>query len=234
MNATPTWVLSALLGTALVASAAAAQAPVIGPGREDEVMALFAPYGLGERVAPGWTLDSVELEPTRIRAIMRSDEGLASLTLEHPSNAPEGAVSSPSFAVIQEGDPRSQAARATLMRALRVNDRGDFWEGPSPRESHLFAPHQRASPLNLGRARGPGARGGRARAGPEAPSRVLSRAAEGWRREESWRSAPGGRHGIGVGPPDDVSTDAQCSSTRRMAGSSSSAISDVQGGKTSR
>lgn len=117
-----------LLGAAAGASA---QGPIIGPGREEEVTALLAPHALGEEVADGWTLHAIRIGAHRITVSLRAADGAeARLELAHPEHAPDASARAPSFAVLQPDDPASAAARAALLRALRANDDGTFWDEP--------------------------------------------------------------------------------------------------------
>jgi hypothetical protein len=124
--------LSLLFTTLLVllcARPAAAARPVIPPNREAEVQALFHPHRLGDAVAPGWTLRSIEIDLATIRVWLAGpEEQLGELTLDHPDYAPPGSRPGKSFAraVIQQ-PPGSAPAFAVLLTALERNDDGRFW-----------------------------------------------------------------------------------------------------------
>ena len=97
-------------------------AQYIGPGREAEVQALFAPHALGDEVAPGRVLVRLRIEPTSIHV------GLAPTADDAPDGwvelqRPDGrARDVPSF-VVAGDDP----ARAAIVRAVQRNDDGTFW-----------------------------------------------------------------------------------------------------------
>lgn len=144
------WVASwVVVGTSIGAAPAAAaappvrlcygpdgRAPVVGPGQEAEVEALFAPYKdgapLGE-VAPGWVLRSLSVDRDAIRAdLVGPGDAHASLTLRPHSCVPAlvSALAtidtSPSFVAL--GVPALEAPGVSaLMAAVTRNDRGGFW-----------------------------------------------------------------------------------------------------------
>ena len=116
--------------------------PVIVPGREAEILALFEPHAFGEEITPGWTLHSFRIEVATIEIWLEGpgESGGAHLRLAHPEYGPEDALELPSFDLeTVERSPGSDAAIEVLVATLRANDSGEFWgrkvsyagEGPS-------------------------------------------------------------------------------------------------------
>ncbi len=110
-------------------SRAAAERPVIPPGREAEIVALFEPYAFGDELAPGWVLHSMNIDKaTVIIWIAGPQETYARVLLDHPDYAPRGAEPLPSFAwSIAESPPGSEQALANLRARVESNDDGRFW-----------------------------------------------------------------------------------------------------------
>lgn len=123
--------LALVLVTLLLPRFAEASRPVIEPGREAEIVALFDPHALGDELAPGWTLHSFSIEIGTIHLwIAGPDDAYAHLTLDHPDLAPKQARILEGFALaIVEQPPGSEAAVASLSEALERNDKGQFWRG---------------------------------------------------------------------------------------------------------
>ncbi len=109
------------------AVAVAGERPVIEAGREDEVMALFAPYRLNGELGEGWSLHRVEILATRIEVRgVASDGREAMFFLEHPSRT--GRRDTPSFAVVVDTEHKPPRAFVEpLVAAVRSHDDGDFW-----------------------------------------------------------------------------------------------------------
>jgi hypothetical protein len=112
----------------LCASLAAAEpSPVIQAGREAEVLALFAPFGLGQEVRDGYRLWNVRIEPTRIQVELRDAADVpATFALVHGHDGEHTA----SFSVRRDPSTKSgAAARATdaLIDSAKKNDHGGFW-----------------------------------------------------------------------------------------------------------
>ncbi len=105
--------------------------PVIGPGQERAVLALFAPHELGGEVRAGHVLWNVSIERSRVVVTLRAaDESETTLTLMHPDDAPEHAARTSSFGIVEDGATASAPTRArrALLEVIRANDRGGFWE----------------------------------------------------------------------------------------------------------
>ncbi len=123
------------------------EVPVIEAGREQEVLALFAPYGLGDEVRPGWRLSDVRIEQTRIVARLAGpDEAEVEVRLEHPDEAEDARAETRSFAVGWQGE--AEAARA-VAEAVARNDRGRFWRmqarvRPDPEQALAWSRGSRA------------------------------------------------------------------------------------------
>ncbi|MCC6647133.1 MAG: hypothetical protein IT374_16365 [Polyangiaceae bacterium] len=126
----PRWLVACLTVAAAWLMAATARAgedvaPSIEAGREAEILALFAPISLGAEVTPGWRLMNVEVGARAIRCVVDGPGGAhATLTLSHPSSAPD-ARASRSFALVAE--PAGHAALDALEARVMANDRGGFF-----------------------------------------------------------------------------------------------------------
>ena len=120
------WV-RALLAWLALADVAQAQVPVIEPGREAQVLALFAPYALGTDVQPGVRFSGISIDRSSITATVTSSDGTAQLVLLHPRspNAPSRRTVSFALRVQGNGDPR--AAAGLLADAVSQNDQTPFW-----------------------------------------------------------------------------------------------------------
>ncbi|PRQ03746.1 hypothetical protein ENSA5_12960 [Enhygromyxa salina] len=103
--------------------------PVIVPGREAEITALFQPYAVGEELAPGWALHSFSLDVSTINVwISGPDQSYAQLSLDHLDYAPPDARALDGFALkVVEQPPGSAAAVEALVAAIERNDDGSFW-----------------------------------------------------------------------------------------------------------
>ncbi len=122
-------------------SATAEPVPVIEAGREDEIRALVLPYRTGTVVRDGFELESISVQRTFIRLLLRGPgDSEAALRLEHPSataalaegaTSPDGArlaTRSASFALLVEESPAAAAAALNaLIDAVAANDPGHFW-----------------------------------------------------------------------------------------------------------
>lgn len=129
------WVRVALVGLVLLAiwlslpTPAAAERPVIPPGREAEILALFEPHALGDELAPGWTLHSMRIDKaTVIIWVAGPDQSHAQVALDHPDYGPRGSEPLPSFAwSVVESPPGAEPALANLRDRIAANDDGRFW-----------------------------------------------------------------------------------------------------------
>jgi hypothetical protein len=129
------WVRGALLGVLLLAiwlswpARASAERPVIPPGREVELLALFQPYELGDELAPGWTLHSMNIDKaTVILWIAGPKQAFGKVALDHPDYGPRGAEPLPSFAwSVAESPPGAEPALRNLRERIAANDDGQFW-----------------------------------------------------------------------------------------------------------
>lgn len=125
----------ALAGLVLLAiwlswpSRASAERPVIPPGREAEIIALFEPYAFGDELAPGYVLHSMNIDrATVIIWIAGPQDTYARVQLDHPDYGSRGAEPLPSFAwSVAEAPPSAEAALAKLRGAIVNNDDGRFW-----------------------------------------------------------------------------------------------------------
>ena len=125
-------VLLLLLLLALLPRPALASRPVIVPGREAEIEALFLPHRLGEEVADGWTLHSFAIDQGTIEITLvdgAEPPRTARMSLDHPDYGPRGARILPGFAVtVLEEPPGSAVAIEALSTAIASNDDGAFWQ----------------------------------------------------------------------------------------------------------
>lgn len=108
---------------------ASAERPVIPPGREAEILALFEPYALGDELAPGFVLHSMNVDrATVIIWIAGPRETYARVLLDHPDYAPRGAEPLPSFAwSVAQAPPEAEPALLELRERIASNDDGRFW-----------------------------------------------------------------------------------------------------------
>lgn len=103
--------------------------PVIEPGREDDVRALFAPHALGDEIE-GWLFHSIAIDREVIRVRVERGDERREMVLAHPGGSPG---QSASFAI--ELDDDAGPALDALFEAVRRNDAGGFWRaeaGPDP------------------------------------------------------------------------------------------------------
>ena len=129
-------------------AAAPEERPIIKPGREAEILALFQPHEMGAQLAPGWTLHSFKVDMGTIRVFVTdADEEAAQLTLDHPNFGPEGAQALEGFALqIVAQPPGSEVAVEALVAAIEANDDGSFWA----EETTVYAEEPREHPLGIG------------------------------------------------------------------------------------
>lgn len=129
------WVRVTLVGWVLLAiwlswsAPASAERPVIPPGREPEILALFEPHALGDELAPGWTLHSMNVDKaTVIIWVAGPQQTYAKVLLDHPDYGPRGAEPLPSFAwSVAESSPGAEPALENLRGCIAANDDGRFW-----------------------------------------------------------------------------------------------------------
>jgi len=110
------------------AAAQVGQVPIIEAGREDETLALFAPYTLTGEVSDGFRLMNVRIEATYIACeLVGPGDDTASVRLEHPDYADDSDGETASFAVRREAssDAGRRAADA-IYAAILENDPGGF------------------------------------------------------------------------------------------------------------
>ncbi|HLT38533.1 MAG TPA: hypothetical protein VK034_19735 [Enhygromyxa sp.] len=118
-----------LLITLLLPRPVSASRPVIPPGREDEILALFDPYGLGDEITPGWTLHSFSIDVATINVwLVGPDQAYVHLTLDHPDYGPPYKQRLDGFTLaVVEQPPGSEAAIAEITATIERNDDGEFW-----------------------------------------------------------------------------------------------------------
>lgn len=127
----------------------------IEPGREREVLALFAPYELGREVKDGWKLWNVGIARQSIQVELRGPNELkAFLTLTERVDASEASAS---FGITRDAGCVSGPARPaadSLVAALGKNDAGGFWRARTvsteqSREASPSSPVAVAWPLGV-------------------------------------------------------------------------------------
>jgi hypothetical protein len=122
-------IATAALATLLTAGSADAERPVISAGREGEIAALLAPHRLGDDLAAGWTLHSVNVEVATIHVwISGPGQRFAHVTLDHPDHAPPNSRRLGGFALTRVDEPPgAEPAVAALVAALAHHDTDAFW-----------------------------------------------------------------------------------------------------------
>ncbi len=106
---------------------------VLRAGREKDILALFAPYGLGSKVTEHWKLWSVAIEAQRIDISLRDPNGHDEhFALVHPDDALNVPERTSSFALQRASlkDASSREAAELLFQAVNKHDHGGFWEEP--------------------------------------------------------------------------------------------------------
>lgn len=117
----------------LVGFDAVAAPRVLRPGREKDILALFAPYGLGSKVTNHWKLWSIAIEAQRVEVHLQDPSGHDErFTLVHPDEASDVSERTSSFALQRASlkDSSSQEAATLLFQAANKHDHGGFWEEP--------------------------------------------------------------------------------------------------------
>ena len=105
--------------------------PVIAAGREQDIVALLKPWGIGQEVVPGWALENVSIEATRLRCVFAGPGGQSrALILTYPGRAPNAPERTRSFALLREappGPPPVPDPLDAMAAAVKQNDTTDFW-----------------------------------------------------------------------------------------------------------
>jgi hypothetical protein len=113
--------------------------PVIAAGRENDILALIRPWTMGQEITPGWVLDGIQIESTRIRYVLRSrDGGQRALAVEFPGRVPQAKETTKNFALLREPAgvaPPSPDPLDVLAAAVAKNDVGTFWPAEAPNDS---------------------------------------------------------------------------------------------------
>ncbi|PRQ06437.1 hypothetical protein ENSA7_37560 [Enhygromyxa salina] len=121
------------VSAAAPAGSSADTRPVIVPGREAEITALFQPHTAGDELTPGWRLHSFSINVGTISVWiegpeLESQRSYALLTLDHLDHAPPNSRALTGFALkVLDQPPGSEAAVAKLVEAIAANDDGSFW-----------------------------------------------------------------------------------------------------------
>ncbi len=130
----PLAVLVLALGGAARAQVPSDGLPVITEHRESEILALFKPYDLGKEIAPGWHLEDIGIDATKIKIKLEGpNKAAAGARLELPRRTPS-TETTPSFSVIRDPGAPPDGAKAldALIDAVRKNDNGKFWPATAP------------------------------------------------------------------------------------------------------
>lgn len=132
------WWLAAVALSVIWPAPASAEVPIIKAGREQEVLALFAPYQLGQEVTPGWRLWNVNIRQTSIVVELHSQSEppeVLALTLRHPVPKLDSAfTTTKNFQLSYGGSPPEAGLPAAnaLVEAIRKNDTERFWHDTTP------------------------------------------------------------------------------------------------------
>ena len=130
------WLPIAVLLTSVLMAPSAKGEPIIEPGREQEVLALFAPYALGKEVTPGWRLWGVNINRSNIKVSVRGPEDRdVGFLLDHPDREQKPDARSKSFAISLSEPARAGPAKGpidALVAAVQKNDNGRFWRIAKP------------------------------------------------------------------------------------------------------
>lgn len=125
-----TWALLLLLVALLLPRVTMAARPVVAPGREQEILALFEPHALGDELAPGWTLHSFSIDSATIIVwVAGPNATYAQVALDHPDYGPEHAQMLEGFALTVVQQPAgSETAITELIATIDRNDDASFWQ----------------------------------------------------------------------------------------------------------
>lgn len=107
--------------------------PIVEPGRDRDLRALFAPHVAGEALAgaPGVIFRSLTVSGSSIVARLETEAGDVDLRLRPLSCASDSQVRTASFVLDTPGEPPEVAAKAAIavmVAALRSNDEGHFYK----------------------------------------------------------------------------------------------------------
>jgi len=112
---------------------------VIGPGREPQVLALFAPSGMGDEVVRGYRLGAVAIRPREIEVSLEErtpstppSAPLVVRLVAHDAPLPDGmdAIAESESFVLAADSALAGPQRAALVQLgarVRQNDHGRFW-----------------------------------------------------------------------------------------------------------
>ncbi len=110
----------------------ATAAPIVGPGREADILRLIAPYRDGAEVLPGVRLQQVALGSNSLELRVLGPQGQTASLLFQTSDGPRAFVEQPHPAASAELEPALQA----LAKALAAHDHGDFFAQGAPLAGH--------------------------------------------------------------------------------------------------
>lgn len=120
---------------------------VLRAGREKDIVALFAPYTLGQKVSGNWSLWSISIEPRRINIGLREGSGRDEhFSLVHIDDADDKSEHSKSFVLVRPASKEAslQQSATLLLSAVIEHDGGGFWE--APKEEGVLAPGESPPP----------------------------------------------------------------------------------------
>ncbi len=107
-----------------------AQSPYkVSPEKEAALLSLLAPFKLDGEVPGGYVLDGFEIDKHLVRVVLKGQGADVSVYLLPPVLEVEGALASPSFKLLVEGDSAGEAG-AAIVAAVVKNDDGSFWPEP--------------------------------------------------------------------------------------------------------
>jgi hypothetical protein len=122
--------------------------PTIEAGRENEVLALFKPFGLGSEVLAGWKLENVSIQPQYIQCQLenKAEKRKVLLFITHEESTKNRELKSKSFvfygkpSLLAENAKSDAGTQASLrlVEAIRTNDPGGFWHVRLPPPSSQF------------------------------------------------------------------------------------------------
>lgn len=118
------------LALSLLPSVVFAETWVIGPGHEEEILALVEPYDFGDAVQADWTLGPIAIEGAEVSFELNGPGGeTAVLRAVHPSVGTTRLKSRTFAYELEAPSDAGQAAARALAQTMQRNDDGvDLWK----------------------------------------------------------------------------------------------------------